>query len=1121
MNIKSIIDVLSFEDNCSVSGVNSSATVYLISQLLNNYNNIFIVVPDESSANLFKDGICAFKDVGCELFPAYDVIPYVGLNPDSDIVSARLDLLNRIIKNPPKIVVSDISALLHKLPPPVFIRNSIVEIKLGDVLDYKTFIEELVDLGFESAPIVEDIGTFAKRGGVIDVWPTGFTAPIRMELDGDNVVSIRKFDPANQRSTSNIDDVKLLPAMEFNFDESSRSQAKIRLQKISKSLSPVLRRQVIAQLNDGRRFDGIQTFLPIFYDKISTILDYLPADTLFVWYDPQGSSFKASALSEKLKDSFDNCPGYESLIKPEHVFSKINCLRENSFKKLDIYPMPEPGIDNVGLASVPNFKSWPHDERWEKLTQFAKEKDESGTKMILSCSSSNQRDRFFEIIKTRNSLELFKDFIVGKFETGFVWPDEECALITDADIVDTAPLTKPLEQVSSISVTSLAELDEGDYVVHDRHGIGQLKGLMHLNLGKIWGDYLLIEYRDKDKLYLPADRLSLIEKYSSPGNQNPVLDKLGGGRWERVKTKAKKIIEEIAFELVQLYAARKALPGISFDPIDQSYEDFCASFPFDETPDQRSAIESIMDDMDKEKAMDRLICGDVGFGKTEVALRGAYRAAMSGKQVALIVPTTVLALQHFQTFKQRFASFPVRVAMLSRFCTRKEVKKTIEEIAKGTVDIVIGTHRLFQKDIIFSRLGVLIIDEEHRFGVKHKEKIRELKNTVDTITLTATPIPRTLYMSLIGVRDVSLITSPPSKRQAISTYVANFDDILIKRAILTEIDRNGQVFFVHNRVKTIHSIYDHLKKLLPDIKIVIGHGQMKTAELEQAMMEFIEGKADVLLCTAIIESGLDIPNANTIIIDRADMFGLAELYQLRGRVGRSDRHAYAYLLKTKSGKISNIAEKRLSALVRYTALGSGFQIAMHDLELRGAGNILGTAQSGHIEAIGYEMYTKILGKAISQIKGEKVLEDIDPELKLGVEAYLPEDYVPESHNRVVLYRRLSSVKNEKELKEIVEEIEDRFGSPPVEVYKLFDVMKIKMIARYLFIDEIIADNNSISVTFNKNSKIDVKQITKLIEKDPYKYQLTPKALVIWGKFEQENRLEQIQSTLTKNFDYKC
>jgi transcription-repair coupling factor (superfamily II helicase) len=683
--------------------------------------------------------------------------------------------------------------------------------------------------------------------------------------------------------------------------------------------------------------------------------------------------------------------------------------------------------------------------------------------------------------------------ICGQLNHGFCMPEAGLVVVTFDEIFGTrkrqpAGTTK---RHPSHFLTSLSELKQDDFVVHLDHGIGVYRGLKFLQVAGVEGEFLHLEYDGGDRLYLPVDRINMVQKYIGGDGAQPALDRLGGTSWEKVKAKARKSIFAMAEELVQLYALREAREGTAFASPDAMYQEFEAAFEYEETPDQQRAIDETLAGMQNKKPMDRLICGDVGYGKTEVAMRAAFLAVEGGKQVAVLAPTTILAQQHLQTFRHRFRNHPVRIEMVSRFLTNKEIAEILQDTARGKVDIVIGTHRLLQKDVEFKNLGLVIIDEEHRFGVVHKERLKKLRQLVDVLSLTATPIPRTLHMSLVGIRDLSIIETPPVDRLAIQTYVTRYDDRLIRDAILREIDRSGQVFFLHNRVETIDRLALKLAELVPEAKFAVAHGQMRPKELEKVMLDFFNNQTQVLVCSAIIESGLDFPNANTIIINRADRFGLAQLYQLRGRVGRSHRHAYAYLLIPGEQAITPDAEKRLRALQEIDGLGGGFKLAMHDLEIRGAGNLLGEQQSGQIHAVGFELYTEMMEKAIQELKGEDVLPEVDPEIRLGIPAYFPDSYIPDANQRLYFYKRLASLRDDQELTELKEEIIDRFGPYTTMVENLFLVMNLRRTLKEFLVQQISVADGRVYLLFHPESPVKVDKVLELIQKQKNRFRLMP------------------------------
>jgi transcription-repair coupling factor (superfamily II helicase) len=739
----------------------------------------------------------------------------------------------------------------------------------------------------------------------------------------------------------------------------------------------------------------------------------------------------------------------------------------------------------------------------ERLTGWLSE----GLKVFIPCHQRGQAQRLLGLLEPYHlpvglsersfSAESFRReqtiaLLLGEISRGFRLPSAGVVVVAEEELFGKRTRRRGMSEMKKKQVlTSLAELKIGDHMVHLDFGVGLYRGLQHLELSGVAGDFLLLEYAGGDKLYLPVDRMALVQRYVGAEGLEPRVDRLGSASWDKAKAKAREAVEEMAAELLEIYAARQVQKGHAFSPPDDLYREFEASFAWDETPDQLSAIDDVLQDMTSERPMDRLICGDVGYGKTEVAIRGAFKAVMDGRQVAVLVPTTILAQQHLESFRERFKEYPVTVEMLSRFRTPKEQKAILADVASGRVDVIIGTHRLLQKDVAFKELGLLIVDEEQRFGVAHKERLKKFRATVDLMTLTATPIPRTLYMSMMGIRDLSIIDTPPVDRLTIKTHVARFNEELIREAVMRELRRGGQVFFVHNRVQSIGAMAEHLGRIVPEAKIAVAHGQMAEGELEKVMLGFMHGETNLLLCTTIIESGLDIPSANTLIVNRADAFGLAQLYQLRGRVGRSKVRAFAYFLIPAEGAIPTDSRERLKILQDISELGAGFRIATHDLEIRGAGDILGAKQSGQIAAVGFELFTELLEETIQRLKGEARVEQVEPEIKLRVPAFIPEDYVKDANQRLVLYKKLTQVHGEDEVSDIQAELVDRYGTPPLAVEYLLELMKLRLLLKKFLVKEAEFDGKRLILAFHEQTPVSPDLIIGLIRNQPKKYQFTP------------------------------
>jgi len=1130
----------STESTVYIDGLHGGAKGLAMSTLARNRHTrpLLIITPAEGRAQEFADDIRCFinpEDLPrLRVFPETQVLPYSRLSPDPEIMADRTGVLNELADARPLIIVASVQSIMRRLPPKSFIRKGSRTIRHGEAVDMGELCAFLADIGYEDVGMVEDEGSFARRGGIVDLWTPTQDAPIRLEFEDERILSMRHFDPATQRSKADVPEARLIPVREFPFDEATRVKAAhgIRERSEAADLTPHERRALIEAIHEGIAISGIETLMPLFHESTATIFDYIPDDAVVVVEETGDVEARAAALIDEVIDIASTTKSPERIIRLDEILigaeelgSHVSRFRQLHLDSLEV-DREGRTAKHMTAATSGNADIRPmiegHAKGEDMLAPLARRIEgwrDEGMKVVFNCHTEMQAARLkdlfhmhrVEIVPFESPFDTVFEMSassvrmrLGRLSQGFRWPDEKLIVITDAEVFGSQHVRrKPVAAKPSEPFTSFAEIAEGDCLVHEQHGIGRYEGLVHLDIEGTAGDYLLLEYLGGDRLYLPVYRLNLVGRYIGSGDAPPMLDRLGGTRWAQAKGKVTQAIRLMARELLDIYAAREVFPGIPLPAGGAEYEEFSAAFPYDETPDQARAIDDVMMDMGRERPMDRLICGDVGYGKTEVAMRAAYRAALAGHQVAILVPTTVLAFQHFETFSKRFAGQPLRIEMLSRFRSAKEQRKVVEDMRKGLVDIVIGTHRLLQKDVEFKKLGLLIIDEEHRFGVRHKERIKKLRTTVDVMAMTATPIPRTLNFSLTGIRDISIINTPPADRQSITTYVAPIDEGIIRQAILREMARGGRTFFVHNRVETIDSMRSRLSAIVPEARIVVGHGQLKEKDLEKVMLDFVEGRADVLLCTTIIESGLDIPEANTIIVHRADTFGLAQLYQLRGRVGRSNLKAFAYLLTPPDGMMTPIAKKRLTVLKRFTELGSGFQIAMHDLEFRGAGSILGRAQSGHVAAVGYELYAKLLDRAVRRLTGKKVEDEIDPELNLKVAAFLPESYVTDPGTRIDLYKRLASRDSAEEIEALGIELTDRFGPLPPEAQNLLGMMEVKVLARTLRIKQVLFDGRHLSCQLDASTPLATEQILELSQREPDRYRIVPpdRLLITTGSAE--------------------
>lgn len=1009
------------------------------------------------------------------------------------------------------------ATLLQRLPADTPVR---MEIHKGIEIDRDELVRKLLSLGYQPTNLVYERGEMRSSGEIIDVYPPRTANPIRIEFEFEKVARVSFFDPATQRSTQTIENVAIDPISETPLDEEHRHRVVEKLLAIRNLASEHEIDEVIERLETGTlTADDISLYTPWLAQSTSSILDKLPPNTILVTTDGFALYEALDELWQAILNEHWENPRRDFIPKPEEAYLPVEEVK-NRISAMSRVELGSAIVGETDSWKVISAGAISNDELRDEIQKLLRQPDsEKGLlsplveriakwrkdnfRIALTCLDGLGAVRLENLLKNYNvSASLNKvetglldgipqsgevSIFVAPLSSGFVMPSAELAVVTEEEIF--GPKVRRREPARRVKEEELESFEPGKPVVHVDHGVGLFVALEKLKMGGFEGDFLKIEYLDNTFLYLPVHKLALLKPYRSDSDEPPPLDKIGGSAWSKSVARARKAIEKVAKELVELYAARKVFPGFAYPKPDVTFREFEASFPYEETPDQAKAIEDVINDMTAPNPMDRVICGDVGYGKTEVALRAAFLAAMSGKQVAVLVPTTLLAHQHYRTFSERLKPYPLRVEMLSRFKSASEQKKIVEALSRGLVDIVIGTHRLLQKDIQFCDLGLVIIDEEHRFGVKHKEKLKQMRRTVDVLSMTATPIPRTLQMSLLGVWDMSVMDTPPPDRLAVKTQVAVFDEEVIRNAIRRELARDGKVFFVHNRIEGLDRMEEFLRRVVPEAKIGVAHGQMEEKKLEKVMLEFINGGLNVLLCTAIIESGLDIPKANTIIINRAHTFGLATLYQLRGRVGRSSERGYAYLLVPSKLAVSRQARERLKALEEFTELGSGYRLARLDLKIRGAGNILGEVQSGHIHRIGYEMYLDMLARAIKEIRGEPVHEEIEPEVVLNIAAYLPEDYVTDPESRILFYRKLAKARTSDELMQVKGELLDRFGTLPEPAESLFQVIAIKNILRQWRVFSLRRDGRAYKLDFATDAPIDSSKVVKLLNTYPRKYRM--------------------------------
>ncbi|MCK9528405.1 MAG: transcription-repair coupling factor, partial [Syntrophales bacterium] len=1020
----------------------------------------------------------------------------------------------------PMVVVASTEALLQRVMPMEVLGDYLEMISPGDRRERERLEEKLIAGGYQRVSLVEEPGEFSLRGFIADIYSPAEDSPVRIEFFGDDIESIRQFNPETQRSLKEVSSFILAPAGEIVITGESKARALHNLRIRAAGLDlPKARRDALADfIENGILPAAAAQFLPLFYDETpsgeiggdgpETIVDYLPGKGVMAFLDRAGIEATEHAMNDRIEGFIGKALEEERFyLDRNSLFASLDQVRRRSVglrhllfdefqdrredRRFVFSTEPQSGINPTVIKD---------DTDGGPLTSFAEQvrtRMKEGILTVFLCAEDDipRVSHLFEsyglpVEESRrpfpSDLERFSGIgtlllKAGRISEGFLYGPLKLSCVCQEDLFG-KKIRRRRRAFSreGYFLKSFGELKEGDSIVHMDHGIGLYRGLERLSAAGIDSDFILLEYQGGDKLYLPVDRLDQIQRYVGPDGFTPPTDRLGGTSWETVKKRVGESVRKIAEDLVALYAAREITEGHSFSMNEQIFDEFAASFEHEETPDQARTIDDINQDMTDPKPMDRLVCGDAGFGKTEAALRASFRAAMDGTQVALLVPTTILAEQHFRTFRARFADWPVRVEVLNRFRTRKEQAAIVEDINKGLVDIVIGTHRLLQKDVSFRNLGLVIIDEEQRFGVTHKEKLKKLRTRVDVLTLTATPIPRTLQLSLVGLRDLSTIDTPPEGRQAVRVYVAEFDEDLIRDAITEELERGGQVFFIHDRIRSIEGIARTIRRIVPDAGVAVAHGRMKTGELEDVMIGFLNRAVDVLVCTTIVGSGVDMPTVNTIIINRADRFGLSQLYQLRGRVGRSRESAAAYLLIPRGAVLTKDARKRLRVAQEFTTPGSGFKVAAHDLEIRGAGNILGVSQSGHVSAVGYELYTEMMEKAIMELRGEK-REDrsAQPEIRLGIPAFIPDEYVTDTHNRLVIYKKASMAASTEELSELREELADRYGPVPRAVKNLLRLISIRIRLRAIRALELGYDGRYLTIAFSKDTPVPPETILEL------------------------------------------
>lgn len=1021
------------------------------------------------------------------LFPPWETLPYEYISPTEKTERDRITTLYRFIKGEPVLVVTTVESLIRKIPDRAFFEKKGVTLKSGDDYPFDDIVEMLTVYGYSREKRVETFGHFAIKGGIIDIFPPSHDAPLRLDFFGDTLESIREFDINSQISSQDHTSVTIYPRKELILFEQEREKLFL-IMKDARDRGLDLPESILSQLTEGRldEVNGIEDLFPLVIPG-DTLLSYLSDDARIIFLEPADLTARKNSLEKTFYDLFKKKHTTTLCLPPEEIMdSAVLDAAHRRAICLQTFTASQHSL-KWQLKSIPNFHG-----RIKQVREEIAGRIERGWKTIVTTGFEGQARRLFDLLSEFNPDSRFEEFtdtnlniLLSPLKEGIEIVSSKLLIISDHEIFGKSYRKKrEFKTKTSRPIDSFLDLKPGDYIVHINHGIGVFGKIERMSAGGVERDFLLIEYADGDKLYVSLDQITMVQKYIGIEGRKPRIDHLGRrSAWNRIKDKVKKSVEEVAAELIKIYSARRAMKGFRFPPDTLWQEEFEALFEFEETPDQIAAIEDVKDDMESPRPMDRLICGDVGFGKTEVAIRASFKAVMAGRQAAILVPTTVLAMQHFTTFKKRFAAYPIEIEMISRFRTPGEINRIKTLLKEGSIDIVIGTHALLAKDLSIKNLGLLIIDEEQRFGVRHKEQLKKFRTLVDVVTLSATPIPRTLHMAMAGIRDLSIILTPPENRQSIETYVLEENPDILRMAIMNEIERDGQVFYVHNRVQTIDAHAVFLKELVPEATCAVAHGQMHEHELEDVMIDFLNRKFDVLISTSIIESGLDMPNVNTIIINRADAFGLSQLYQLKGRVGRSMRKAYAYLFYPKHRPLTEEAMKRLRVIAEYSELGSGFKIAMKDLEIRGAGNILGLEQSGNIFEVGFELYLQMLDEAVRHLKGEPVASLFRTPLFLKTDFYIPGGYIGDEKQKIEFYKKFESCDSVEEVEQVEKELVDRFGPYPNEVRILIEIEQIRALASLMAIDEILEDSHSIRIKISGGSKIDVNKLVKQIAAD--------------------------------------
>ncbi|OZB59791.1 MAG: transcription-repair coupling factor [Lysobacterales bacterium 14-68-21] len=1089
-----------------------SARALLIAEAARSHSGLLVAVTrDTQRASALEDELKLFAgNLPVLHFPDWETLPYDIFSPHSEIVSQRIATLYRLPSVTRGVLVVPVATLMQRIAPRSHITGAGLMLAKGQKLDLMAEQRRLESAGYRYVPQVAEAGDFAVRGALIDIFPMGAAEPYRIELFDDEIESIRSFDPETQRSQQPVEKVELLPGREFPLTENAAKDFRTRLRE--RFPIDIRRCPIYQDMKEGVTPGGIEYYLPLFFEQTATLFDYLASDALFVLGEGAGEA--AEQFWTQTAERYDQRAHdiERPVLPPAELYLSPEQLREQWNKRLRVEIVPSGHEHSVDVGTQPAPEVPLNRKGEEPGTSLRHFLESYKGRTLVAADSAGRREALAEQLAAAGlkpaGVESWSRFVEGNesfgitiapLEQGFALSKPAITVLTERELFGERVRSERRRRRGQARdpdaiIRDLTELSIGSPIVHVDHGVGRYQGLESMELGGMQGEFLIIEYAKGDKLYVPVSQLGLVSRYSGTAPELAPLHSLGGDAWERARRKAAEKVRDVAAELLAIYAQREARGGESM-PVDrQLVEEFGASFPFEETPDQEQAIEAVLADLAAPRAMDRVICGDVGFGKTEVALRAAFAAATAGKQVAVLVPTTLLAQQHYRNFADRFADWPVKVDVLSRFRSTKEVNEALKRLADGQIDVIVGTHKLLQPDVKFKNLGLVIVDEEQRFGVRQKEQLKKLRAEVDLLTMTATPIPRTLNMAMSGLRDLSLITTPPAHRMAVRTFVAAWDPATIREAFQRELSRGGQVYFLHNEVESIERTARELQELIPEARIGIAHGQMPERELEQVMADFHRQRFNVLVCTTIIETGIDIPTANTIIINRADRFGLAQLHQLRGRVGRSHHRAYAYLVVPDRKSMTPDAEKRLEALASLEELGAGFTLATHDLEIRGAGELLGDEQSGQIQEIGFGLYTELLDRAVRALKSGKVPDfdlssEHETEVELHLPALIPDDYLPDVHARLTLYKRIASARSDEHLRDLQVEMIDRFGLLPEPTKNLFALATLKLMATPLGIRKLDFGPTGGRILFREKPEVDPLLIIKLIQSLPRVYKL--------------------------------